>query len=175
MTDNSQSDKEQRITDGLRIGGHQWVEANDLVKWPHCAVCGIIRRHDDKNKPCKGAAKIALRNYYTEGSAPRPSLAAPNRVAYTESGLAYDTKNAMQTIASSSAPPSPLAATRDDVLEEAAKVVEMNAVNTNALGWPKALTPLHEKYHGKDAVAATYAAAIRALKGNAAPTERTPK
>ena len=52
----------------LRIGGHQWVEANDLVKWPHCAVCGIIRRHDDKNNPCKGAAKLALREYYTEGS-----------------------------------------------------------------------------------------------------------
>ena len=55
-------------SDGLRIGGHQWVEANDLVKWPHCAVCGIIRRHDDKNKPCKGAAKLSLRNYYTEGA-----------------------------------------------------------------------------------------------------------
>ena len=65
-------------TDGLRIGGHQWVEANDLVKWPHCAVCGIIRRHDDKNKPCKGAAKIGLRNYYTEGETALPSLGAPN-------------------------------------------------------------------------------------------------
>ncbi len=69
-------DKDVEDTDGLRIGGHQWVEANDLVKWPHCAVCGIIRRHDDKNNPCKGAAKIALRNYYTEGSSAVPSLAA---------------------------------------------------------------------------------------------------
>ena len=62
-----------------------------------------------------------------------------------------------------------LAASRSAALEEAAKTVEMNAVNLNALGWPKELMPLHEKFYGKDAVAATYAAAIRALKGNAAP------
>lgn len=40
---------------------HAWREANALVKWPHCGLCGIIRRHDDKNKPCKGVAKITLR------------------------------------------------------------------------------------------------------------------
>ena len=76
-------DKNDEDTDGLRIGGHQWVEANDLVKWPHCAVCGIIRRHDDKNNPCKGAAKIALRNYYTEGGAQSPSTPATGETPRT--------------------------------------------------------------------------------------------
>ena len=67
-----------------------------------------------------------------------------------------------------------LAASRSAALEEAAKTVEMNAVNLNALGWPKELMPLQEKFYGKDAVAATYAAAIRALKGNAAPQVNRP-
>ena len=75
---NSQNAALVAHSDGLRIGGHQWVEANDLVKWPHCAVCGIIRRHDDKNNPCKGAAKLSLRSYYTEGSAPLPESGTNN-------------------------------------------------------------------------------------------------
>ncbi len=57
-------------TPKLAIGGHDWVEGNTIVKWPHCAICGIIKRHDGLNKPCKGASKLALREYYTEGAAP---------------------------------------------------------------------------------------------------------
>lgn len=26
-----------------------------------CKVCGIVRRKDDKNKPCRGPVKITLR------------------------------------------------------------------------------------------------------------------
>lgn len=37
---------------------HQWVEGNRVVPWEHCYVCGIIRRRDDKNSPCKGFVRI---------------------------------------------------------------------------------------------------------------------
>lgn len=41
---------------------HQWVPANRVVPWPHCAICGIIRRQDKKNsKHCKGPSKVGPR------------------------------------------------------------------------------------------------------------------
>ena len=40
---------------------HQWTEPNNVVPWEHCRVCGIIRRRDDKNLPCKGPVRIGPR------------------------------------------------------------------------------------------------------------------
>lgn len=42
---------------------HQWVEPTKLVRWPHCRVCGIIKRRDGKNSPeCKGMPKVLPRS-----------------------------------------------------------------------------------------------------------------
>lgn len=38
--------------------GHHWIEAFNLVC---CRDCMIVRRADDKNKPCKGPAPLSLR------------------------------------------------------------------------------------------------------------------
>lgn len=41
-----------------RSNGHEWIIYSSL----HCCKqCGIVRRKDDRNKPCKGPVKIALR------------------------------------------------------------------------------------------------------------------
>ena len=44
---------------------HQWTEPNNVVPWEHCRVCGIIRRRDDKNLPCKGPVRIGPRREET--------------------------------------------------------------------------------------------------------------
>jgi hypothetical protein len=38
--------------------GHHWIKFRSLVC---CRDCGIVRRADDRNKPCKGVVKIGLR------------------------------------------------------------------------------------------------------------------
>ncbi|MFI6228901.1 hypothetical protein ACIBCR_16480 [Micromonospora echinospora] len=40
---------------------HVWAEPTDLVRWPHCSVCGVVRRHDDQHGPCKGPTRVTLR------------------------------------------------------------------------------------------------------------------
>lgn len=42
-------------------GEHAWFKFKD-DNFDCCARCGIIRRKDDKNKPCPGKVKITLRN-----------------------------------------------------------------------------------------------------------------
>ena len=46
-----------------RSNGHVWgfVVPSILEGAESCAVCGMMRRRDDKNSPCKGPAKIELR------------------------------------------------------------------------------------------------------------------
>lgn len=39
--------------------GHHWVEAFNLVC---CRDCGIVRREDDQNKPCKGVVRVGPRD-----------------------------------------------------------------------------------------------------------------
>lgn len=41
-------------------GEHAWFKFKD-DNFDCCAKCGIIRRKDDKNKPCPGKVKIELR------------------------------------------------------------------------------------------------------------------
>lgn len=38
--------------------GHHWVERFNLVC---CRDCGIVRRADDRNKPCRGKVRVELR------------------------------------------------------------------------------------------------------------------
>ena len=39
-------------------GIHVWFEHDDLEA---CRNCGVVRREDDGNKPCKGKVALALR------------------------------------------------------------------------------------------------------------------
>lgn len=39
---------------------HQWVRPTGF-KWDFCAVCGFVRRADDKNKPCRGPSRVGPR------------------------------------------------------------------------------------------------------------------
>ena len=42
-------------------GGHDWI-MDWTGKYQCCRLCCIIRRHDDKNRPCpKKMAKISIR------------------------------------------------------------------------------------------------------------------
>jgi hypothetical protein len=45
-----------------RTNGHEWAEwkfaSMTLIC---CNKCGIVRRPDDRNKPCKGVVKVGLR------------------------------------------------------------------------------------------------------------------
>lgn len=40
---------------------HEWVEPDDLIKWVHCKRCFIIRNKDDRHGPCRGPAKLVMR------------------------------------------------------------------------------------------------------------------
>lgn len=40
-------------------GEHYWMMFNNL---PCCAHCGIVRRRDGKNKPCRGKVRVELRD-----------------------------------------------------------------------------------------------------------------
>lgn len=41
--------------------GHHWIKFSDRVSYLACRDCGIIRRDDDKNKPCKGKVNVKPR------------------------------------------------------------------------------------------------------------------
>lgn len=50
--------------DLLRENGHAFVEIGRLGlkhEGKACLACGIMRRHDGQNKPCKGHVGVALR------------------------------------------------------------------------------------------------------------------
>lgn len=42
-------------------GKHEWVAPYGAIRWPHCRRCGIIRRADGENSPCKGASRVGPR------------------------------------------------------------------------------------------------------------------
>jgi len=43
-----------------RTNGHEWIKPDWLMQ-EACRFCGIVRRGDDKNKPCGGPVRLALR------------------------------------------------------------------------------------------------------------------
>lgn len=51
--------------------GHHWVERFNLVC---CRDCGIVRRADDNNKPCKGVVTVELRAPSSPGERMREAL-----------------------------------------------------------------------------------------------------
>lgn len=45
-----------------RSNGHEWQEWKFVsMTLVCCRNCGIVRRPDDKNSPCKGRVRVALR------------------------------------------------------------------------------------------------------------------
>ena len=45
-----------------RSNGHEWARWEfTSMTLVCCNLCGIVRRRDDNNKPCKGKVKIGLR------------------------------------------------------------------------------------------------------------------
>lgn len=53
---------------------HQWVPPHGPIRWEHCGVCGVVRRHDGLNGPCGGPVRIAPRDSLRE----RIKRAQPN-------------------------------------------------------------------------------------------------
>lgn len=51
-------------------GQHLWMQRPEKDNWPWCLVCGLVKRRDGKNKPCKGPTRIALRDAGSSGSGP---------------------------------------------------------------------------------------------------------
>lgn len=45
---------------GRHPGEHQWFTYGRL-NWECCRVCGIVRRKDGKNSPCKGPVAVGPR------------------------------------------------------------------------------------------------------------------
>jgi len=45
----------KELHEALAKGQHDWIDFNGT---PVCKICTIVRRADDKNKPCKGKPKM---------------------------------------------------------------------------------------------------------------------
>lgn len=51
---------------GPRPGEHEWFKP-DFIAYECCKLCGIVKRSDGKNKPCKGRVGISLRTPLASG------------------------------------------------------------------------------------------------------------
>ena len=52
--------KDEDWKDTEKSNGHRWGHYKDW-KLETCRYCGMVRRADDKNSPCKGKVKLGLR------------------------------------------------------------------------------------------------------------------
>ena len=43
------------------VDGHVWGCLTSLVEGECCRVCGLMRRRDKQNRPCKGSPELSLR------------------------------------------------------------------------------------------------------------------
>lgn len=43
------------------VDGHVWGNVKSLILGECCRVCGLMRRRDKQNKPCKGPVQITMR------------------------------------------------------------------------------------------------------------------
>src|SRR5262249_41909487 len=50
-------------------GTHDWFNPGWFSSWECCRQCGIIRRADRKNKPCRGAVHVETRIKELEANA----------------------------------------------------------------------------------------------------------
>lgn len=46
---------------GASVPEHDWFVPG-FIKYECCRLCGIIRRRDGKNKPCRGPVRLGLRD-----------------------------------------------------------------------------------------------------------------
>ncbi len=53
--------------DILGVGGHDWFVPK-FIGYECCRKCGMVKRTDGKNKPCRGRVVLSLRDEYTEES-----------------------------------------------------------------------------------------------------------
>ncbi len=49
------------------IGVHDWFLPK-FIGYECCRKCGIVRRADDKNGPCRDRVVLSLRDEYAEGN-----------------------------------------------------------------------------------------------------------
>jgi hypothetical protein len=50
------------VNSDIPANGHDWFRP-DFVSYDCCRNCGIVRRMDGQNKPCRGQIGISLRGY----------------------------------------------------------------------------------------------------------------
>jgi len=50
----------------LGVGAHDWF-LPERIPYQCCRKCGVVRRTDGKNSPCRGRVVLSLRDDYTEG------------------------------------------------------------------------------------------------------------
>lgn len=43
------------------VDGHVWGNVKSLIPGECCRVCGLMRRRDKQNKPCRGPVEITMR------------------------------------------------------------------------------------------------------------------
>lgn len=43
------------------VDGHVWGNVTSLIPGECCRICGLMRRRDKQNKPCKGPVEVTLR------------------------------------------------------------------------------------------------------------------
>ena len=53
------------LPDLLQIGEHDWFVPK-FIGYECCRKCGVVKRADGQNKPCRGRVVIGLRDEYTE-------------------------------------------------------------------------------------------------------------
>lgn len=58
--ESSWKERAREAIKGVQEGQHAWFKFK-LDSFDSCAKCGIVRRRDDKNKPCPGKVKVELR------------------------------------------------------------------------------------------------------------------
>jgi hypothetical protein len=58
---------ERPLPDFLGVGVHDWFVPK-FIGYACCRKCGVVKRTDDQNNPCRERVVLSLRDEYTEGS-----------------------------------------------------------------------------------------------------------
>ena len=62
-------------------GYHCRLQDGSIQNYESCKKCGVVRRYDHKNKPCKGVCKIGLRE---DEATCKDSLQVPKPLSFSE-------------------------------------------------------------------------------------------
>lgn len=49
---------ENPMPETRKAGAHDWREPNLRFAWVYCGICGVVKRRDGQNKPCKGPTRL---------------------------------------------------------------------------------------------------------------------